>query len=251
LLCFGWWPASPSVVRRAEATRAKTTAAATGGTSSHPTGPDINIGGNLPDDGSGDDNNPKTCAQAEKSQTYIGCDFWPTITYNPVYHEFAFAVVVANGGAVEADVTVERAGMMVASEKVPAGGLTVIKLPWVMELKGEEFTRTDATTGARKKESELVKGGAYHMTSSVPVTAWQFNPLDYQQPAANCPGLPAGTTTCLSVSNDASLLLPSTAMTGTYRFAGRSARLEGGGIEYTSSQGGFAITASSRRSRSR
>ncbi len=193
--------------------------------------------------GGGDDNNPTSCEQAAKSQTYIGCDFWPTITYNPVYHEFAFAVVLANGGDAPAEVEVERAGAVVATATVAAQGLATVTLPWVDELKGEEFTRTDATTGARKKASVLVAGGAYHLTSSLPVTAWQFSPLDYQQPAANCPGLPAGTTVCLSVSNDASLLLPSTAMTGTYRLGGRSARLEGGGIDYTSSQGGFAITA--------
>lgn len=208
------------------------------------TGPDISLGGQPPvEPGGGDDNNPSTCEQAAKSQTYIGCDFWPTVTYNPVYHEFAFAVVVANGGSVDAEVDVARMGASVTKATVPAGGLATIRLPWVMELKGEEFTRTDATTGARKKESKLVAGGAFHMTSSVPVTTWQFSPLDYQQPAANCAGLPAGTEVCLSVSNDASLLLPSTAMTGTYRLAGRSARLEGGGIDYTSSQGGFAITA--------
>lgn len=209
--------------------------------------PDLpNLGGKGLDPdppGGGDDNNPTTCAQAAANRTYIGCDFWPTITYNPVYHEFAFAVVVANGGAVEADITVERAGASVVTVKVAPGGLSTITLPWVMELKGEEFTRTDATTGARKKDSVLVAGGAYHLTSSVPVTAWQFSPLDYQQPGANCVGLPAGTQTCLSVSNDASLLLPTAAMTGTYRLGGRSARLEGGGIDYTSSQGGFAITA--------
>lgn len=207
--------------------------------------PDIALGGNLngPSSGGADDNNPKTCEQAAAAQTYIGCDFWPTITYNPVYHEFAFAVVVANGGAEEAAINVDRAGASVATATVPAGGLATIPLPWVMELKGEEFTRTEATTGARKKASELVPGGAYHLTSSVPVTAWQFSPLDYQQPGANCAGLPAGTQTCLSVSNDASLLLPTTAMRQFYRLAGRSARLEGGGIDYTSSQGGFAITA--------
>jgi hypothetical protein len=193
--------------------------------------------------GGGDDNNPTSCDQAAKSQTYIGCDFWPTVTYNPVYHEFAFAVVLANGGDTDASVTVERGGAMVATAIVPARGLATVPLPWVEALKGEEFTRTDATTGARKKVSVMVAGGAYHLTSTLPVTAWQFSPLDYQQPAENCAGLPAGTTTCLSVSNDASLLLPSTAMTGNYRLGGRSARLEGGGIDYTSSQGGFAITA--------
>jgi hypothetical protein len=77
----------------------------------------------------------------------------------------------------------------------------------------------------------------------VPVTAWQFSPLDYQQPGANCQGLPPGTQTCLSVSNDASLLLPTTAMRQFYRLAGRSAQNIGGGEMYGSAQGGFAITA--------
>jgi hypothetical protein len=205
----------------------------------------LDIGGSISTGGGGptDDNNPATCAIAETSETYIGCEFWPTITYNPVYHEFPFAVVLANGGDVAADVTVERQGAVVATATVPPQGLATVKLPWVMELKGEEFTRTDATTGARKKDSIVVAGGAYKLTTTFPVTAWQFNPLDYQQPAENCPGLPAGTTVCLSVSNDASLLLPRSAMTGNYRLGGRSARLEGGGIDYTSSQGGFAITA--------
>jgi len=192
--------------------------------------------------GGGQGNNPATCTEAAANRTYIGCDFWPTVTYNPVYTDFKFAAVVANGGTAEATITIERGGTQVATGKVPPGGLTALTLPWVMELKGDEFTRTDANTGARKKTSVFLAGGAYHLTSSVPVTAWQFNPLDYQQPAANCPGLPPTATKCLSVSNDASLLLPSTAMTGDYRLFGRSARLEGGGELYTSSQGGFVIT---------
>ena len=193
--------------------------------------------------GAGDHNNPATCAEAAANRTYIGCDFWPTITYNPVYKEFSFAVVVANGGSSPAQVKVQRLGMDVATVMVPPAGLTTIPLPWVPELKGEEFDHTDLNKGARRKASVLSQGGAYHLLSSTPVTAWQFNPLDYQQPAANCPGLPAGASNCLSVSNDASLLLPSTAMTGHYRLFGRSARLEGGQEPLTSAQGGFAITA--------
>lgn len=204
----------------------------------------IDLGGGGPGEPEpGDDNNPTTCTQAAAAQTYIGCDFWPTVTYNPVYSEFAFGVVVANGGSVDAEVTVTRGTESVATATVPAGGLSTIELPWVQELKGGEFTRTEMTTGGRKHDSILVAGGAYHMTSSIPVTAWQFSPLDYQQPAANCPGLPAGTVNCLSVSNDASLLLPSTAMTGAYRLGGRSARNEAGGENFGSAQGGFAITA--------
>ena len=193
--------------------------------------------------GGGGDNNPETCADAAANRTYIGCDFWPTVTFNPVYTDFKFAVVIANGGGSEASVKVARGGTEIATVTVPPGGLTSVPLPWVPELKGEEFARSDTNTGARKKTSVLVPGGAYHLTSSIPVTVWQFSPLDYQQPAANCPGLPPGTTTCLSVSNDASLLLPTTAMTGNYRLFGRSARLEGGGELWTSSQGAFAITA--------
>ena len=203
----------------------------------------LNPGVNAGAPGSGDDNNPTTCAAALANRTYIGCEFWPTVTYNPVYKEFTFAAVVANGGPTDAAVKVQRAGMDVANVMVPAGGLTTIPLPWVPELKGEEFTHTDLNSGARRKPSVLAQGGAYHLTSSVPVTVWQFNPLEYQMPAASCPGLPAGATTCLSVSNDASLLLPTSAMTGNYRLFGRSAKLEGGQEPITSSQGGFAITA--------
>ncbi len=224
-------------------------ASSSGGSASHSGsgtgGPDIDLGGAGPDPdpGGGDDNNPTTCTQAAASKTYIGCDFWPTVTYNPVYHEFAFAVVVANGGSVAAEVEVERGGASVASATVPPGGLATIELPWVDQLKGGEFTRDIANTGGRRNVSVLVVGGAYHMTSSIPVTAWQFSPLQYQQPAANCAGLPAGSDMCLSVSNDASLLLPTTAMSQFYRLSGRSARLEGGGEMYGSAQGGFAITA--------
>lgn len=202
-----------------------------------------NPNGNAGTAGTGDDNNPTTCEAANANRTYIGCEFWPTVTYNPVYKEFTFAAVVANGGSAVANVKVQRGGADVANVTVPPGGLTTIPLPWVPELKGEEFSHTDLNSGARRKPSVLAAKGAYHLTSSVPVTVWQFNPLEYQMPAASCPGLPGGAEQCLSVSNDASLLLPTSAMTGNYRLFGRSAKLEGGQEPITSSQGGFAITA--------
>src|SRR5690348_11774667 len=62
------------------------------------TGPSIgglNTGGDTPEVV---DDNPTTCEQAAAKRTYIGCEFWPTITYNPVYTEFDFAVVIANAG---------------------------------------------------------------------------------------------------------------------------------------------------------
>src|SRR5688500_2973034 len=39
---------------------------------------------------------PKTCAQAASSKSYLGCDFWPTVTGNNVWDIFDYAVVVAN-----------------------------------------------------------------------------------------------------------------------------------------------------------
>jgi hypothetical protein len=72
-------------------------------------------------------------------------------------------------------------------------------------------------------------GGAYHLTSSVPVTVYQFNALEYKGEGgppgkdwSSCPGntvcpTAGGPLGCFSFSNDASLLLPTTALTGNYR----------------------------------
>lgn len=181
-----------------------------------------------------------SCAEAATKRTYVGCDFWPTVTYNPVYEVFDFAVVVANGGAEEAALVVSRGDAEVTTATVAPGGLEVITLPWVAELKGGAFG-SDTSFG-RVKESIRVVDGAYHLTSSVPVAAWQFSPLQYKTDIAVCPGVPpAGATDCLSVSNDASLLLPSTAMTGIYRVFGRSEAQTGD--QWGGTAGGVAITA--------
>lgn len=194
-------------------------------------------------DGNTDD--PTTCAQAASNRTYVGCEFWPTITYNPVYSDFDFAVVLANGGTADATVTVTGNGQNI-TETVPAGGLKAITLPWVAALKGPEFSRTN-TSGGRATSSVLAAGTAYKVVSSVPVTAWQFNPLQYKKPigeiSGGC-GTQFGTQDCFSASNDATLLLPTTAMTKAYRAFTR-AGINGGapGPSYTSATSGVAITA--------
>ncbi len=199
------------------------------------------------DGGTTNPDNPTTCADAATNRTYVGCEFWPTITYNPVYTDFDFAVVLANGGTTDAQVTVTGPSSFTKTATVPAGGLTSIVLPWVMDLKGPEYSRTNTSLG-RASTSVRVNAGAYHVTSSVPVTAWQFNTLEYKKPLTDISSLGCGTsfgtTNCFSASNDASLLLPSTAMTGNYRVITRSA-VNGGaaGPSYTSAPGGFAVTA--------
>lgn len=72
-----------------------------------------------------------------------------------------------------------------------------------------------------------MRGGAYHLTSSVPVMVYQFTLSEYGPkggPAGkdwtSCPGYALKTPECFSYSNDASLLAPSTALTSNVRVAG-------------------------------
>jgi hypothetical protein len=182
-------------------------------------------GGSTPVEG-----DPTTCAEASEHKTYIGCDYWPTVVANNVWSIFDFAVVVANGQSVDAVVTVTGPSNTNQSVVVPAGQLTKIYLPWVASLKGPD---TDACGKAESLPGSVqATGGAYHLVSSLPVTVYQFNALEYRGAGgprgkswAACPGnfacpssfSPIG---CYSFSNDASLLIPSTAMTGNYRVTG-------------------------------
>ena len=51
---------------------------------------------------------PTTCAEAADGHTYVGCDFWPTVLDNIVRPDFDYAVIAANAGTEEAEITVER-----------------------------------------------------------------------------------------------------------------------------------------------
>ncbi len=203
------------------------------------TGSDVSFGdvGGLtdapPNDGSPIIPDPTTCAQAAASRTYVGCDFWPTVTDNIVRPDFDYAVVVANTGESEASVEVSRGGMTVATVKVAPNSLQKIYLPWVDELKSAKFggfggfvvCSSDAKTATVR-----AKNGAYHLVSSVPVAVYQFNAIEYAGKGgppgkdwSKCTTACLGVTECFSYTNDASLLLPSTAWTGNYRVAGPAA----------------------------
>lgn len=188
------------------------------------TGSFTGSGGNGGSTGSGGD--PKTCAEAASAKTYIGCDFYPTVTANQVWSVFDYAVVVANAGDTPADVTVTRGGSAAGSATVQPNGLATIYLPWVPELKGPDFD--ECTSVAPMNASVRSATGAYHLTSTVPVTVYQFSALEYSAqggpPGKDWSSCPAQFcifgVECNSYSNDASLLLPSTAMTGNYRIIG-------------------------------
>ncbi len=175
---------------------------------------------------------PKTCEEAAALKSYVGCSYWPTTVANNVWSIFDFAVVVANAGDQPADITVTRGASMISTTTVAPNGAATIYLPWVPELKGPD---ADACgTAVAPDASVFAREGAYHLESSVPVTAYQFNALQFRGQGgppgkdwSSCPGnfpcprdgLPYG---CNSFTNDASLLLPDTAMTGNYRVVSRN-----------------------------
>jgi hypothetical protein len=113
-------------------------------------------------------------------------------------------------------------------------------LPWNVAIKGPDFD-SSGFESSQLTTSVSSTGGAYHLVSSLPVTVYQFNALEYAGQGgpsgkswASCPG----GSTCYSYSNDASLLLPSTAMTGNYRIM----TIEGGYFAVTGTQNGTNVT---------
>ena len=123
------------------------------------------------------------CAMDVLTASYIGCDYFPTVTPNVVSEAFDFAVAVSNTSGAAAKVTITRAGDDVAAMTVAPGEVEVATLPWVAALKSPQT-------------SAIVQGGAYRLRSDRPVTVYQYSPLQYK----------AGEQ--VSYSNDASLLLP-------------------------------------------
>lgn len=213
-------------------------------------GPRFDIG--VPDwwDDDGGDDDPRSCEQAESERTYVGCEFWPTVTFNPVLTNFDFAVAVANASEEPATVRVERAGRLVAEVVVQPETFEKILLPWVDELKGPMFNAQ--TTGPRPKQSVRVLEGAYHVKSDVPITAWQFNPLQYAEPSDECAlvqDINLGDA-CLSLSNDAALLIPTAAMRGAHRVVVKDS-VKGSEGGYDDTPPSIAITATEDATRVR
>lgn len=166
---------------------------------------------------------PRTCDEAAALRSYVGCDYFPTVVANNVWSVFDYAVVVANAGTEPAKVTVTGNGTTREATIAP-GALEKIYLPWVPSLKGPDLFECAPMP---LPESVRADKGAYHLVSTRPVTVWQFNALEYRGSggpvgkkwdACPPPGYcRAGKLDCFSFTNDASLLLPSTAMTGNYR----------------------------------
>lgn len=135
------------------------------------------------------------CEKARLSNSYIGCEYWPMVMANQVdslFHD-QYAVVVSNPHPTgTAEVSVFQAGgaTPIATEQVAPGAVKTIHLPW--NAMGAREVISSSRTETRTRRGNI----AYRLESTLPVTAYQFNPL------ATAKG---GT---YSYSNDASLLLP-------------------------------------------
>jgi hypothetical protein len=187
----------------------------------------------------GETRDPVDCEEAKTSKSYVGCDYWPTVTPNAVWSIFDYAVVIANTGANDANVTVTGPNGTNKQATVPAGQLRKVFLPWVTELKGADANACGGSSALTA--SVLAPSSAYHLVSSTPVIVYQFSALQYKGEGAGgpdgapkdwsaCPGSTCadGPLACFSYSNDASLLLPSTAMTNNYRVMGYKGAAPGG-----------------------
>lgn len=173
-----------------------------------------------------------SCAYAASQKSYFGCEYWGTTMDNGVDRFFKggttsgqgttnsdFAFVVTNQTDFPAEVRVYRwlgnQEVMLPLVNVPprtdpaTRGLVVIKVPW--QSIGNASDALGVTGRARY---------GYRLTSTRPVTVYQFSPLDAMKTGASCSSngqctsAPNGVCTSgqcryFSFSNDASLLLPS------------------------------------------
>ena len=147
------------------------------------------------------------CAPQSIGTSYIGCEYYPTITGNPVGDSFQFAVAIANTSASDATITIEGGALSTPDTfTVSAGSVKVEKLPWQIPLKLCSGATSNDCVGGVQAKGAMATGGAYHLRSTAPITVYEFNPLDYTD----------GGGANFSYSNDASLLLPTNVWRSEY-----------------------------------
>jgi hypothetical protein len=156
------------------------------------------------------------CEIAEATRSYEGCEYWAVDLDNAVVANLGaaaaqqFSVVVTNPLELPATVTVEvndaplgePPQIRVVAEahlaRIEGGGdLAILDLP-PREVDGSSLPQLNDGTGTH------VSSNAYRIRSTAPIVAYQFNPL----------------SNVGVFSNDASLLLPTTALDGDYMVMG-------------------------------
>ena len=188
-----------------------------------------------------------------------GCEFWPTVTSNPVWSGgngrsgFHFGLLLGNVSSTS-DVTVTIArgedtdGDGGAQQvKLNASEVRVVPLDWVTDLKGFDWTTPFVPDSSK---ASVLANGAYHVLSNAPIIAYQFSPVEDKLvtvPGNGCPMLAGANSGCYSFSTDASLLMPAHVLSKRYMATGYHAWHEdpfAGAEDNQLNQGDFlAITA--------
>jgi hypothetical protein len=144
------------------------------------------------------------CQLAAKNRSYVGCEYWPVDLDNAVVSSGSaaaqqFAVVLSNPSALPAKIkvwkNVAKVGEaskpeLVVERTVQPEALEVLLLP-AREVDGSPDGEFNTGTGT------ALTRNAYKLESTVPLIAYQFNPL----------------SNVGVFSNDASLLIPTEALT--------------------------------------
>jgi hypothetical protein len=146
------------------------------------------------------------CENAERWKSNVGCLYYAVDLDNAVAEADAsaqqYAVVISNPGSAEAVVTVERNDAPLGEEPdVVVVDETVIS-PYDLDVFYLDRREVDGSTptGRNNGTGTALSSNAYRIRSTAPIVAYQFNPLDNVQ----------------VFSNDASLLIPVTALSGDY-----------------------------------
>ena len=165
-------------------------------------------------------------ACATVGRSYVGCEYLATVSANSVATQFPFAITVSNAGDTPAEVLVEggRATEPITFTVAP-GDVHVEELPWVLDLKICSHPR--GIHCSDRSQSAIAPKGAYRVRSTAPVVVYQFSPLGY--------ALDTGRD--YSYTNDASLLVPVTALGREYVVPGWPAAV------FTAEQGEGATAA--------
>jgi hypothetical protein len=118
----------------------------------------------------------------------VGCEFWPVHLWNtgdgPEGFKGPFGVVASNVSATEtAIVTLEDASGVIATQSVAPGTAGTFSVP-----------------NARDRLTETERGKSFHLRSSIPIAAYEYNPIDAAQ----------------AFTGSASLLLPTHTLAESY-----------------------------------
>ena len=172
------------------------------------------------------------CAQAEEANSYLGCAYYAVPTTNSYLDAvFYFAVAIANPQLVPAEVTIDGGADVHEVRTIAPGALELVRLPWIESLRSPVVAEDHFSVRATVP--------AYRIESNVPVTVHQFNPLTFSEPVDCASGSEGGR--CFSYTNDASLLLPIHALTGSYLLMSRAAHLVTSGTTRSASPGFVTI----------